>query len=173
MHARLGDFSASANCYRRALSINPNEPRATANLITIYKQTGEFQPAQELISALSEEQHQHPDILKAIADLKSAEGDNVSASHYLAGLASSHPNRAANWLNWAASLKSMKFTVAPARILKRGLQFNPDDRNSGCHWNRHYLKCNFEAADKICVLQGHETDLTNSEQLFNPIPELE
>ena len=44
VHARLGDLSASANCYRRVLSINPNEPRATANLLTIFKQTGDFQP---------------------------------------------------------------------------------------------------------------------------------
>ena len=115
--------------FSKVLSIDPNEPRAKANLLTIYKQTGEFQAADALIDALDLVQRQDPDIRKAIGDLKLAGGDNVAASHHLASLAASHPNRAEHWLNWAASLKGMKFTVAPTRILKRGLLFHPNDRN--------------------------------------------
>ena len=93
--------------------------------------TGEFESAHTLIDSLDKEQRQNPDVLKAIADLTIAENNNVEASHYLAELATSHPSRAAHWLNWAASLKGLKFTVAPVQILKRGLQFNPEDKISG------------------------------------------
>ena len=86
--------SSKSNLLQKGAVDQSNEPRATANLLTIYKQTGEFQAAEELIDALDEEQLQHPDIRKAIADLRIAEGDNVAASHHLAELAASHPNRA-------------------------------------------------------------------------------
>ena len=91
-HARLGQLQASASCYQKILSINPSETDAKANLLTIFKQTGEFQAAQELIAALDEAERQHPDIRKAIADLKLAEGNNVEASQDLAKLAASHPS---------------------------------------------------------------------------------
>ena len=42
VHARIGQHKESAFCYKKVISINPNESRATANLITIYKRTGEF-----------------------------------------------------------------------------------------------------------------------------------
>ena len=116
VHARAGQLQASKACFQKVLSIDPNEPRAKANLLTIYKQTGEFQAADALIDALDLVQRQDPDIRKAIGDLKLAEGDNVAASHHLASLAASHPNRAEHWLNWAASLKGMKFTVAPHKF---------------------------------------------------------
>ena len=168
VHARSGKLRASASCFQKVLAINPNEPRATANLLTIFKQTGEFEAAEEVISALGEGQGEHPDIRKAIADLKIAEGNNVEASHHLSELAASHPNRAENWLNWAGSLKGLKFTVAPAQILKRGLQFNPDDRNLWLALEQALFEmCNFKSAQKICSLKGHDTDLSNSEQLFN------
>ena len=59
-------------CYKKVISINPNESRATASLITIYKRTGEFQSAQEVINNLSEEKIQDQNI-KAIAILESLE----------------------------------------------------------------------------------------------------
>ena len=111
VYARIGQHKESAFCYKKVISINPNESRATANLITIYKRTGEFQSAQEVINNLSEEKIQDQNIKKAIADLRIAEGDSVTASHYLAQLAASNPEEAANWLNWATCLKSLKFTV--------------------------------------------------------------
>ena len=129
MHARSRQLQASAACYRKVLSINRKEPHANANLLTIFKQTGEFQAAKDLIDSLDEEQRCHPSIRKSIADLRIAEGDSVEASHHLAELATSQPGKPDNWLNWAASLKGLKFTVAPTLFLKRGFQFNPEDLN--------------------------------------------
>ena len=150
------------------LSIDPTEPRATANLLTIFKQTGDFRHSQAVIDGLHEEQRQHPDIRKAIADLRIAEGDNIEASNHLADLASGNPSRAENWLNWAASLRNLKFTVAPAKILKRGLQFNPKDRNLWLALEQSMFEmCDLKAAKKICTMQNLDIDLSNSEQLFN------
>ena len=168
LHARSGQLKASKACYHKVLSINPNEPSAKANLLTIFKQTGEFKAAQDLIDALDDGEIQHPDIRKAIADLRIEEGDSVSASHYLSELAKSHPNRADNWLNWAATLKALKFTVAPTKILKRGLQFSPEDRNLWIALEQLQIEmCNFEAARKICILKKLDTNLRNSEEVFN------
>ena len=92
----------------------------------------------------------------------------MTASHYLAALAGSHPDRAANWLNWAASLKSLKFTVAPTNILKQGLKFNPEDDNLWLALEQAVFEmCNFEAAEKICNLRRHDAEFRSSEQLFN------
>ena len=117
---------------------------------------------------MDKENSKLPDIRKAIADLKIAEGDNVTASHYLADLASSHPNQAGYWLNWAGCLKGLKFTIAPALILKRGLQFNPDDKNLWLALEQALFEmCNFSAAQRICKLKGLDTNISNTEQLFN------
>ena len=168
VHARLGQHKESAFCYKKVISINPNESRATANLITIYKRTGEFESAQEVINNLSEEKIQDQNIKKAIADLRIAEGDSVTASHYLAQLAASNPEEAANWLNWAACLKSLKFTVVPTLILKRGLVFNPEDMNLWLALEQAFVEmCDFESAESICKLQKLDTKISNSEQLFN------
>ena len=92
----------------------------------------------------------------------------MTASHDLKELASCYPDRAEHWLNWAASLKSLKFTVAPELILKRGIQFNPEDNNLWLALEQILFEmCNFESAQRICTLRGHETSLSNSEQLFN------
>ena len=86
VHGRSGDLTASISCYRKVLSINKNEPRAKANLLTIYKKRGEFE--KHIINKFSnKEDHQQPDVLKAIADLLISEGENVEASHHLAVLA--------------------------------------------------------------------------------------
>ena len=53
-------------------------------------------------------------------------------------------------------------------ILKRGLQFNPDDKNLWLALEQALFEmCNFEAAQRICTLQGLDTNISNSEQLFN------
>ena len=83
MYARSGQLQASESCYQKVLSIEPSENHAKANLITIYKQTGDFEKAHLLISQLTEQNLQDADIRKAIGDLKITEGDHVGASHYL------------------------------------------------------------------------------------------
>ena len=113
IHGRAGHLEASTTCFQKALSINAKEPTAIANLVTVFKQAGEFRRAQELIDSLSEKLRRNPSINKSIADLKIAEGDNITASHHLADLSNKYPSRAENWLNWAASLKALKYTVAP------------------------------------------------------------
>ena len=92
VNAHLGQLKTSENCFQKALTINPNEPLAKANLLTIFKQKGDFEAAHQLIGTLSEELSQHPNIRKAIADISLAEGDSVTASHYLSELAISNPN---------------------------------------------------------------------------------
>ena len=53
-------------------------------------------------------------------------------------------------------------------ILKRGLQFNPNDSNLWLALEQALFEmCDFEAAQRICNLKSHDTDLGSSEQLFN------
>ena len=46
VHARQDSSKRKCKLFQRVLSIDPNEPRAKANLLTIYKQTGEFKAAE-------------------------------------------------------------------------------------------------------------------------------
>ena len=97
-----------------------------------------------------------------------SEGDNVGAAHHLSELAKKYPYRAEIWLNWAANLKALKFTIAPAKILKRGLQFAPNDENLWIALEQALFEmCNFEAAEKICSLKGLDSKFSNNEQLLN------
>ena len=69
VHGQLGHLTESAAATKKHyLSIKMNL-RAKANLITIYKQIGEFKSAHKLINSLGKEEQQQPDVLKAIADL--------------------------------------------------------------------------------------------------------
>ncbi|TCD58125.1 O-linked N-acetylglucosamine transferase, SPINDLY family protein [Synechococcus sp. BS55D] len=168
VQGRSGHFSASSACFRKVLALEPREHRAAANLITLFKQTGDFDSANQLIQELNREQTNNPDIRKAIADLRLAEGDNVGASHLLAKLASSHQSRAEIWLNWAASLKGLKFSVAPTQILKRGLQFNPEDHNLWLALEQALCElCDFEGAERVCALHKLDKNLESNEQIFN------
>ena len=66
VHARSGQLKARVRtCFQRVLSINPKEPRATANLLVIFKQTGNFKGAQALIDALDESSERTPIFARA------------------------------------------------------------------------------------------------------------
>ena len=51
-NGRTGRFESQQLCYKKVLSIDPNETRAKANLITVFKETGEFEKANDLINSL-------------------------------------------------------------------------------------------------------------------------
>ncbi len=126
-HARLRQLPDALDAFNKAQQLDPDDPQLLANRITVLKDLGRFADAQTLIDKLTPEQHQQPDIANAIAGLWMAQDKLVEASALYQRLAAQRPQCAAHWLNWAASLRGLRHTVAPHRILQRGLQHQPGD----------------------------------------------
>ena len=63
----------------------------------------------------------------AEASLLMSEEKYTEASDVLQTLTQGNPHSAKHWLNWSTCLKAMKFTVAPANILKTALLWHPEN----------------------------------------------
>jgi len=126
-HARLRQLPEALDAFNKAQQLDPGDPQMLANRITVLKDLGRFSDAQTLIDELTQEQLLQPDIANAIAGLWMAQNKLVEASQLYQQLAAQRPECATHWLNWAASLRGLRHTVAPHRILQRGLQHQPED----------------------------------------------
>jgi predicted O-linked N-acetylglucosamine transferase (SPINDLY family) len=126
-HARLRQLPEALDAFSKAQQLDPGDPQMLANRITVLKDLGRFTDAQTLIDELTPEQQQQADIANAIAGLWMAQNKLVEASALYQHLATQKPQCAMHWLNWAAALRGLRHTVAPHRLLQRGLQHQPED----------------------------------------------
>ena len=127
--ARRGDLGGALQAFERAQAIDPSDSRMAANRITVLKDLGRLDEAEALWGTLAPPQQQDPGVRGALAGLRMAQNQMVEAAQLLAQLSDSHPNEPLHWLNWAACLRSLKYTVAPHRVLQRGLRWHPQ------HWD--------------------------------------
>ena len=76
---------------------------------------------------LSVSQQLQADIAQAMAGLWMAENKLVEATGLYQHVCQLKPDVAGYWLNWAAALRGLRYTVAPYRVLQRGLCNNPEN----------------------------------------------
>lgn len=126
-HSRLQQLPAALEAFAQAQQLDPSDLQMLANRITILKDLGRFDDADQLIDALSQEQRGNLDVTNAIAGFWMCQERLEEASQLYQQLAQRKPDAAGHWLNWAAALKGLRHTVAPALILKRGLQYQPEN----------------------------------------------
>ena len=126
-HGRLQQLPEALHAFTMAHQIEPNDWQMLANRITVLKDLGRFEEAEQLATELPEEQFNQPDVANAIAGLWMAQNKLVEATELYQQLARQRPQCAAHWLNWAASLRGLRHTVAPHQILLRGIQHQPTD----------------------------------------------
>jgi predicted O-linked N-acetylglucosamine transferase (SPINDLY family) len=124
-YARLGQLSEALRAFDQAQRLDPNDARMGANRITILKDLGRLEEAEQLWGNLPDSHQQHPDVRGALAGLWMAMNRLEEASQLLAPLAAEQPDNPVHWLNWAACLRGLKYTVAPHQILLRGLLWHP------------------------------------------------
>ena len=100
-----------------------------ANRITILTDLGHFEEAEVLIKQLRKDQQLQADVAQATAGLLMAQNKLVEATILFKSVCQCKPHIATYWLNWAAALRGLRHTVAPYRVLQRGICYEPDNED--------------------------------------------
>ena len=127
VHSKNQSLIAALKAFSEASLIDPNDLEMVANKITILKELGRFEEAEILITNLSKSQQLQPDVAQATAGLWMAQKKLVEATGLFQIICRQRPHNAGYWLNWAAALRGLRRTVAPYRILQRGLCYDPSN----------------------------------------------
>ncbi|WP_390129397.1 hypothetical protein [Synechococcus sp. HIMB2401] len=128
-HAKKNNLDESLQAFEKVNQIDPNDLEATSNRITILKDKGDFDKANSLVSELSDSQRHQVDIAQANAGLLMKQNKLVEATKIYQHICKVKPQNANFWLNWAAALRGLRWTVAPYRILQRALCYDPYNEN--------------------------------------------
>ena len=99
-----------------------------SNRITVLD-LGKFDQAENLIQTLNNEQRLDVDIAQANAGLMMAQNKLVEATQIYQYICGKKPQEALYWLNWAAALRGLRWTVTPYKILQRGLCYSPGNKD--------------------------------------------
>ena len=126
--ARRGDLAASLGAFEQAQRLDPSDGQMAANRITVLKDLGRLTEAEDIWTNLPGPTRQQTGVRSALAGLRMAQNQMEEAASLLAQLSREEPQQPLHWLNWAACLRSLKYTVAPHRVLQGGLQWQPE------HW---------------------------------------
>ena len=124
-YAKSQSLTEALDAFTQANKIDPDDMEMVANRITILKDIGQFNQAEALIKRLTSEQQLQTDVAQAMAGLWMAQNKLVEATSLFQHICRQRPNIAGYWLNWAAALRGLRHTVAPYRVLQRGLCYEP------------------------------------------------
>ena len=128
-HSKNKNLPAALEAFTNANRIEPDDLEMVANRITILKDLGKFDQAECLITQLNSEQQLQADVAQATAGLWMAQNKLVEATKLFQHVCEQRPHNAGYWLNWSAALRGLRHTVAPYRILQRGLCYDPSNRD--------------------------------------------
>ena len=128
-HSKNQVLPAALEAFTEASRIDPDDLEMVANRITILKDLGRFDEAEILITRLSHDQQLQTDVAQATAGLWMAQNKLVEATGLFQRVCELKPTIASYWLNWAAALRGLRRTVAPCRVLKRGLLYQPNNKD--------------------------------------------
>ena len=124
-YAKGRNLNDALQAFEKANEIDPQDNGVISNRITLLKDIGRFDDANQLIKGLSNEQQLKVDIAQATAGLMLAQNKLVEATKLYQHICTKEPVNSYYWLNWAAALRALRWTVAPYRILQRALCYEP------------------------------------------------
>ncbi len=111
--------------FAEADALEADQGQMAANRINLLKDLGRLEEAEQLWNSLDDGRQRGLAVRGALAGLRLAQNQPEQASLLLAALCEEQPQEASHWLNWAACLRSLKYTVAPVVLLKHGLLHHP------------------------------------------------
>jgi len=126
-YSRQGDLEQALKAFEKSQELEPGDARMAANRISVLKDLGRLEEAEQIINSLAPADRNQKDLRGAEAGLLIAQNRMEEAVKILELLTQEEPQQAAHWLNWAACLRSLKYTVAPYQVLKGGLRYCPDN----------------------------------------------
>jgi len=124
--AKQRQLEEALQAFTQADGLCSDEGQMAANRINLLKDLGRLEEAEAIWRELPRQKQQHAAVRGALAGLYFAQNQPERASLLLAELCAEAPQEPSNWLNWAACLRSLKYTVAPAVVLKRALLHHPE-----------------------------------------------
>ena len=128
-NVKRGRLEEALKAFENANKIDSCDLDIIANRITILTDIGDFEKAESLIMELSEDQQSQVVIAQAKAGLMMSQKKLVEATQLYQYICRLNPVNANYWLNWAAALRGLRWTVAPHRILKCALCFEPTNED--------------------------------------------
>ena len=128
-NVKRGRLEEALKAFENANKIDSCDLDIIANRITILTDIGDFEKAESLIMELSENQQSQVVIAQAKAGLMMSQKKLVEATQLYQYICRLNPVNANYWLNWAAALRGLRWTVAPHRILKCALCFEPTNED--------------------------------------------
>ena len=123
--AKQGQTQAALREFDQALELDPDNPQALANRITMLIELGRLD---EAFQALKNTPHRrkHPRLIGAEAALQFASNDVEAALSLHQQLTQLEPAVADHWLNLAACQKQLRQMVAPLEALQKGVRCSPE-----------------------------------------------
>lgn len=125
--AKVGWLEEALSCFRQAHRLDNEHQLLNANIISILKDLNKIDEAWTELRGLTARMRSSEEIRAVEASLLMADEKYAEASIVLQNLTQGNPQSSKYWLNWSTCLKAMKFTVAPARILKTALLWHPEN----------------------------------------------
>ena len=128
-HSKNHALQSALEAFIEANRIDPEDLEIVANRITLLKDLGQFDDAEALFNQLSSVQQLQTDVAQATAGLLMAQNKLVEATRLYQHVCKHKPRNAGYWLNWACALRGLRHTVAPYRLLQRGLCYDPNNKD--------------------------------------------
>ena len=129
IYAKESLLNEALEAFNQANKLEPTDMSIMSNRITVLKDLGKFEQAENLIQTLNNEQRLDVDIAQANAGLMMAQNKLVEATQIYQYICEKKPQEALYWLNWAAALRGLRWTVTPYKILQRGLCYSPGNKD--------------------------------------------
>ena len=124
-HHRRGERREALAAFEEAGRLDPGDPRAAANRLTLLKELGEWDAAQQLIGNLPGSVRSHTSFCGAYAQMLMERQQLLEAADEFSKLCAADPAQPSHWLNRAACLRGLKHTMAATAVVKQGLRWQP------------------------------------------------
>lgn len=124
---RQEKFVDALGSFNKASELEPNNKNALANRLTILKDWGKYQEAQQLLDSLSPAIRDATEIRSAAATAFLSEGRVFEAINELVPLCERKPSDGGLWLNLGACLRELRFNNSARHVLRQGLVLSPDN----------------------------------------------
>jgi len=125
VNAKTGKPAASADCYRKALALSPNDAQLLYNLGTVLLESGDLPAAAEVLRKVLLQQPRHRDAANSLAHVFIARNQLDDAEVTLRKALQHHPRDAELHSNLGAVLKNSGFVDRAAECFEKALSINP------------------------------------------------
>ncbi len=125
LEAKRNNLQEAYEYFVKALALDPLDLTVRSNTIAILTDLGKTSEAQKILESTEDIDRNSAMMMGALSGILVKDGKYVEATHVLKKLCEMNPLDHTKWLNWASSLRGLKYTLSPLRVLKWALVYHP------------------------------------------------